>query len=65
MMNQTTDRAAVLPDAKKVVVNGNGPDAILVMALVEFVRASRRAKLAEVAALERFERTLLTITGLH
>jgi hypothetical protein len=36
---------------------------IVIPALLDFLRATRRAKLAEVAALERFERSLLTIQG--
>ncbi|MEN3329023.1 MAG: hypothetical protein V7638_3830 [Acidobacteriota bacterium] len=35
-----------------------GDCAILRSALLEYLRASRRAKLSEVAALERFERAL-------
>lgn len=61
----TIESTAAEGALSKVLANTNGDSGIVVTALLEFCRASRRAKLAEVAALERFERTLLTISGLH
>lgn len=49
--------------AQKALAGDPVNHAIVIPALLDYLRATRRAKLAEVAALERFERSLLTIQG--